>query len=188
MASQKQKAFVAEYIKDFNATQAAIRAGYSPRTAGQIGHRLLKNIQIAKKIAEEIERRTMGADEVLLKIADQARGSVEDFVAITAPIKDPETGAVTGGWQIDLQKAEAAGKLHLIKKLKYNAAGYPEIELHDAQAALEKLARTLGLFKDHLTLDDTGLTDEKRASRIMAVLAAARTRRDHEVDPDGGDS
>jgi len=46
--TEKQKRFVAEYIKDYNATQAAIRAGYSEQTAYSQGNRLLKYVDIKK--------------------------------------------------------------------------------------------------------------------------------------------
>ena len=52
MLNDKQTAFVREYLVDFNATQAAIRAGYSKKTAGQLGHTLLKNVEIQACLAE----------------------------------------------------------------------------------------------------------------------------------------
>ena len=47
----KQERFVAEYLIDLNATQAAIRAGYSEKTADQYGHQLLKKTSVAAAIA-----------------------------------------------------------------------------------------------------------------------------------------
>ena len=47
----RQERFIAEYAIDLNATRAAIRAGYSPKTAGSQGQRLLKNVDIATAIA-----------------------------------------------------------------------------------------------------------------------------------------
>lgn len=47
----RQTRFVAEYLIDCNATQAAVRAGYSARTAYSIGGRLLKNVEVARGIA-----------------------------------------------------------------------------------------------------------------------------------------
>ena len=47
----KQQRFVQEYLIDLNATQAAIRAGYSERTAEQIGHQLLKKTSVAEAVA-----------------------------------------------------------------------------------------------------------------------------------------
>ncbi len=48
----KQAKFISEYTKDFNATQAAIRAGYSPKTAYSIGQRLLKNVEVQAAMKE----------------------------------------------------------------------------------------------------------------------------------------
>ncbi|RID91195.1 terminase small subunit [Gemmobacter lutimaris] len=48
--NDKQRAFAKEYLIDLNATQAAIRAGYSERTAGQIGYELLKKPEIQAEI------------------------------------------------------------------------------------------------------------------------------------------
>lgn len=53
----KQEAFVAEYPRDFNATQAAIRAGYSAKTAAQQGERLLRNVEVQQAIAAAAEAR-----------------------------------------------------------------------------------------------------------------------------------
>lgn len=50
--NDRQIRFVHEYVKDFNATQAAIRAGYSEKTAGQQAHELLKNLEIAEAIED----------------------------------------------------------------------------------------------------------------------------------------
>lgn len=65
----QQRLFVAEYLKDSNATQAAIRAGYSKKTAEQIGYQLLQKTSVAQAIAQQQKSaivRTLGsADEVL---------------------------------------------------------------------------------------------------------------------------
>jgi phage terminase small subunit len=50
--SDQQKLFAAEYLKDLNGTQAAIRAGYSPKTAQEQSSRLLSNVMVAKLIAD----------------------------------------------------------------------------------------------------------------------------------------
>ena len=52
----KQEMFVNEYLIDYNATQAAIRAGYSERTAYSIGQRLLKNVEVENSIKEQREK------------------------------------------------------------------------------------------------------------------------------------
>ena len=49
--TRKQHRFMVEYLVDLNATQAALRVGYSPRTAPQQGSRLLKNVDVQAAIA-----------------------------------------------------------------------------------------------------------------------------------------
>ncbi|EPJ5334036.1 terminase small subunit [Enterobacter cloacae] len=65
----QQRIFVAEYLKDNNATRAAIRAGYSKKTAREQSSRLLSNVKVARAIARQQKAsiaRTLGsADEVL---------------------------------------------------------------------------------------------------------------------------
>lgn len=67
--NDKQNAFCREYVVDFNATQAAIRAGYSPKTAGSIGHDLLKKAEIQAQVQElraaSAKRLDIEADDVL---------------------------------------------------------------------------------------------------------------------------
>jgi phage terminase small subunit len=56
----RREAFVLEYLKDLNATQAAIRAGYSRHTASQQGARLLRNVKVAEKLREaQAERKEL---------------------------------------------------------------------------------------------------------------------------------
>lgn len=68
----QQRRFVAEYLKDGNATQAAIRAGYSAKTANEQGARLLAKVSVAQAIAQQqkasIERTLGSADEVLAQM------------------------------------------------------------------------------------------------------------------------
>ncbi len=68
----QQRLFVAEYLKDGNATQAAIRAGYSKKTAEQIGYQLLKKTSVAQAIAQQqkasLVRTLASADEVLAQM------------------------------------------------------------------------------------------------------------------------
>lgn len=68
----QQRRFVAEYLKDGNATKAAIRAGYSEKTAEQIGYQLLQKTSVAQAIAKQQKAsiaRTLGsADEVLAQM------------------------------------------------------------------------------------------------------------------------
>ncbi len=66
----RQNIFISEYLKSGNATDAAIRAGYSEKTAYSIGQRLLKNVEINKQIAEHREKISKEAE---LKVYDIVR-------------------------------------------------------------------------------------------------------------------
>lgn len=133
----KQRAFIDEYLICWNAKEAAIRAGYSQKTAYAIGHENLSKPEIAEEIQRRVSERAMSADEVLVRLAEQARGAADAFIEIR------------GGLPFfDWEGLQRAGKLHLIKKLKFNSDGYPEVEFYDAQAALVHLGRVHGLFTD----------------------------------------
>jgi len=79
----KQAIFCDEYLKDLNATQAAIRAGYSERTAEQQGSRLLSNAKIKAEIASRVEKRgertKIDADWLLKRLADEALADISDL-------------------------------------------------------------------------------------------------------------
>lgn len=72
----KQRRFIQEYIVDYNATQAAIRAGYSENTAGGIGAENLKKPQIQAAIHEELEKQSkrtnVTADRIVQELAAMA--------------------------------------------------------------------------------------------------------------------
>lgn len=76
--TEKQKRFAEEYLVDLNATQAAIRAGYSDKTSYSIGQRLLKNVEVKRLIDEQLERihseRTADAQEVIEYLSNVMRG------------------------------------------------------------------------------------------------------------------
>lgn len=86
----KQERFVAEYLVDLNATQAAIRAGYSERTAQEQSSRLLSNVMVAKAVAEAQARVSVKAEwnaaDRLRMLADIAEAAIKDDprVAVSA--------------------------------------------------------------------------------------------------------
>lgn len=135
-----QQKFIAEYLQCFNASEAARRAGYSPNAAGQQGYSNLRHPEIAEVINKYFDDYMMDAKEALTRLSDMARGTIEDFVDV-----DPN---LDRAFFLNFNKAKENGKLHLIKKLKYNINGHPEIELHDAQAALIQIAKHHGLLKE----------------------------------------
>lgn len=76
MLTPKQKLFVAEYLKNPDASKAARAAGYSAKTAGSQGHDLLKKPEIAAAVAKRVEAVAMSADDVLLEMATVAKMSI----------------------------------------------------------------------------------------------------------------
>ncbi|WP_312926039.1 terminase small subunit [Atlantibacter hermannii] len=79
----QQRLFVAEYLKDRNATQAAIRAGYSVKTAEQIGYQLLQKTSVAQAIKQQqkasLVRTLASADEVLAQMWQLATFDANDL-------------------------------------------------------------------------------------------------------------
>lgn len=81
--TDKNEAFCQEYMKDLNATQAAIRAGYSDAAAGAIGHDLLKKPEIQQRIeamkAERSRQTGIDAAWLLKRLADEATADLNDL-------------------------------------------------------------------------------------------------------------
>lgn len=110
--TDKQQRFVAEYLIDLNATQAAIRAGYSEKTAGSVGGENLKKPEIAKAIQAAMSKRTertqVDADYVLRTIVDTIERCKQ-----AEPVRDRD-GEATGEYKFDagavLKGAELLGK------------------------------------------------------------------------------
>ena len=85
--TRKQQRFADEYLVDANATQAAIRAGYSEKTAYSQGQRLLKNVEVKKYIEEQLERihneKIADAQEVMIYLTSVLRGeSLSEIVVV----------------------------------------------------------------------------------------------------------
>ena len=82
----KQKRFCEEYLIDMNATQAAIRAGYSEETAYSIGQRLLKNVEVETYIDDILEKisseRIATAQEVMEHLTSEMRGQIKEECVI----------------------------------------------------------------------------------------------------------
>jgi phage terminase small subunit len=155
--TKKRMAFIREYLIDFNATQAAIRAGYSERSARSQGHRLLTNADILQEIKHQLDEKHMREDEIKLRLADMARGDMGDFLDISGM-----------GFNIDLEKAEELGLTKLIKKVKQRTTitsktdgeetenHWIEFELYDAKDALVQLGRIHAMFTDKTDITSGG--------------------------------
>lgn len=92
--NERQKRFADEYIKSGNATESALKAGYSEKTSYSIGQRLLKNVEVKAYIDEQVEKirdeTIMDAKEALAILSEIARGNRDEEVLIL----NPTTGKV----------------------------------------------------------------------------------------------
>lgn len=116
--TEKQKRFADEYLKDLNATQAAIRAGYSLKTAKQIGQRMLTNVDLKAYIDEQLdkahEETIADAKEVMGYLTSVMRGQSEADVVVVEGTGDGCSSARTVKKPPDekerLKAAELLGK------------------------------------------------------------------------------
>ena len=147
--TKKQKRFVEEYLVDLNATQAAIRAGYSPQTARDIGcENLTKpNIQnaIATAMADRSRRTGINQDRVIQEIAKLAFLNPVDVIDMDeATIKDEANRDDTA--------CIASVKVKVIPGEGGNITER-EVKTYDKLKALELLGKHLGMFTDKLKME-----------------------------------
>lgn len=142
LGSDNQRAFVREYPIDLNATQAAIRAGYSEKNPRQAGSELLSNlnVQAAIEIAMRLraERTNITQDKVLRELAKLAFSNMRKF----------STWGPNGVKPIDsntLSDDDASCVAEVSETVTENG-GSIKFRLHDKVAALDKLGRHLGLW------------------------------------------
>lgn len=161
--TKKQKRFVEEYLIDLNATQAAIRAGYSPDSAKEIGSENLTKPDIAKAvdqaIAERSRRTGVNADRVvreLAKIAFVNAGEVVDLdtALLMDKISDDDMAAIQS-----------------VKVKTFGEDGIErEVKLADKLKALELLGKHLGLFKDKVEINGNVKADMSSLSSILEEI------------------
>lgn len=88
----KQKKFCVEYLIDLNATQAAIRAGYSKKTARSLGQRLLTYVDVRNYIkdlrAKYFKKGIMTAEEVEYRLSKAGRGELKEEVIVVEGVGD----------------------------------------------------------------------------------------------------
>jgi len=138
--SQKQKRFCREYIIDLNATQAAVRAGYSERTARNQSCVLLTKPNIkayVTKLIDNISKKTeITVERVLREYAKLAFTNFDDLV-------DMSTGMPVFR-DIKKIKSEHMAALQSVSETKFGL----KIRMHDKKGALDSLAKHLGLFAE----------------------------------------
>lgn len=137
--TDKQERFCEEYMIDLNATQAAVRAGYSPKTANEQGSQLLAKLSIQNRIAQlqaEQSRRTgVSADRVVRELAKIAFVNAADLI-------DPKTASLKS----DVSHDDLAA-VQSVKVKTFGEDGLEqEVKLADKLRALDLLGKHLGMF------------------------------------------
>lgn len=136
--TDKQKAFVNEYLIDLNATQAAIRAGYSAKNADKIGSQLLGksrvSAEIQKAMAKREKRTEITQDRVLKELATIGFFQITDFMKVEKGqlvVKDTS--------DVELENIPA------ISGIKATQFGL-DVRFHDKVKALELIGEHLGMW------------------------------------------
>ena len=176
--SPRRVRFVEEYQVDLNGTQAAIRAGYSARTANPQAARLLANvsIQAALTAAQEARsRRTaITADRVVRELALIGLANMADYMARTAQ-GDPylDFSALTRDQAAALQEVTVEDYLdgrgedaRAVRRVKF--------KLHDKRAALVDLGRHFGLFRNEPAGADDSVVEDVVEVRLRILRRLAR--------------
>ncbi|MEG9531392.1 terminase small subunit [Mannheimia indoligenes] len=157
--TDKQKRFVEEYLIDLNATQAAIRAGYSEGTARQIGAENLSKPVIQEAIQQaqnkRSERTQITQDDVLNGLLEVIAMSTGKKVVTETDVAKNENGELVG---FD------------IAKTKFEPAA--------ANKALELLGKHLGMFKDKVDL----INSDGSLNRPMVIELIAPSLDDESTD------
>lgn len=192
----KQHRFAEEYLIDLNATQAAIRAGYSRRTAYSIGHDTLKEPEVAaiieRLMAARAARTGIDAEWVLRRLVAEVDADMADLYdehGALLPIEDwPliwRTGLIAGVETEELKAEGADGKSVAIGQVR-------KVKQSDRLKRLELIGRHVGVqaFKDNVEVSVTdGLADRvARAKARGAAKEACRAKAagdavDEEIPP-----
>ncbi len=166
--NDKHRRFVAEYRKDLNATQAAIRAGYSPKTAHSQGPRLLENVEIAELLKEttsqQLEKADLSATRTLEEMRRLAFSNVQDLFDANGdmvPIHKltREQAACISSLEVIMKNATSGdGKIDRVLKIK----------VWDKPKVMEMLGKHFALLTErvHHTADDA----------LVSALATGRLR------------
>jgi phage terminase small subunit len=149
--TNKQKLFVEEYLVDLNATQAALRAGYSKKMAGRIGYQLLEKTRVQEAIQKAIEdrqkRTQITSDRVLNELArvgfSDIRGAFNEHGALKRPEDwDDATAAAISSIEV-VTKNIGDGEVEYVHKIR----------LWDKKGSLELIGKHLKMFTDKVEID-----------------------------------
>jgi phage terminase small subunit len=177
----KQQRFVDEYLLDLNATQAAIRAGYSRKTAFIIGHENLKKPNVAAALAAAMQARAAATGVTQARVLQEL--AILDF-------SDPRHYQIDDQGNLTLAEGVPPAALRAVssikKKVRHVGLGEQaetiyetEIKFWDKVGALRLTAQHLGMLLEKRELSGPGggpipleaLTAEQRQARIAALDA-----------------
>jgi phage terminase small subunit len=137
----KQSQFCQEYLIDLNATQAAIRAGYSTKTADKIGHENQKKPEIQARIEElrqsQQQRTQVNADLVVEKFWKIANFDIRSVCTFDG-----------SNWQFKPFSEWDESAFSVISITGVTKDGKPQIKSESKLAALDSLSKHLGLYSD----------------------------------------
>lgn len=170
--TDKQKTFCREYIVDLNATQAAIRAGYSKKGAAVSASKMLMktNIQLEIKrlMDERNERTNITADDVIRQLARIAFMDIKDFIEWGVEERneiidrDEDDNPIIEKVQSEYVRMKAAQHIDgsLVQSIKMTKYGMA-VEFPDRMRAMEMLAKHTGVFDDrpNVSVDVSGFVD-----------------------------
>lgn len=159
--SRKQQAFIDTYIVDLNATQAAIRAGYSPRNAGVIACENLAKPDIKAAIEKMIAIRAEKTGVTAARVVEEA-ACIAFANAATCVDTDGRAKKIHDMPEAT-QRAIAAIRVRLDVKGRVKST---DIRFHSKSDALDKLMRHLGMYREARPLDDP---TDKIAMLLRAV-------------------
>ncbi|HOV68837.1 MAG TPA: terminase small subunit [Clostridia bacterium] len=146
--TDKRERFIKEYLIDLNGTQAAIRAGYSPKTANEQASRLLANVSVRARIdaelAERAKRTGINADRVVRELARVAFVNPPDVI-------DINNATVKKGADENDTAAIASVKVKRISQGDFKSTER-EIRFADKLRALELLGKHLGMFTENVRI------------------------------------
>lgn len=121
--TEKERIFADEYIKTTNATQSAIKAGYSEKTASSKGSQLLRKVKVRQYIDEVMDKRSENtiatADEVLQYLSRVMNGEEKDAFGLDVSVADRT------------KAAELLGKRHMLFTDKVKLDAEIEIDISD---------------------------------------------------------
>jgi len=159
----KQSMFCKEYLIDLNATQAAIRAGYSEKTSGRIGQENLQKPVIQETIQKSMDKRSkkieITSDRILEEVARVAYQNIQEFYNEDGTLKPlhelPEDVARTIA-SIEITEKAGSMKIGGEEGLRHVAEQLKKIKTYDKMKALELLGKYKNLFTDKIDHKHTG--------------------------------